>query len=70
MRPRTSDTGHDGVPGHNLGALATALFVLGSILMVMSSCGGDLTFPGQTQPTATAVFTATPVPSLTPTPSG
>ena len=69
MRPHPADSERDGVSGHNLGALATALFVLGSILLVLCSCGGgDLTFPGQIPPTATAVFTATPVPSVTPTP--
>ena len=69
MRPHMLDSGHDQPPRRHLGALATALVVLGSILVFMSSCGnGDLTFPGQTPPTATAVFTATPVPTITPTP--
>jgi hypothetical protein len=69
MRPYTLDSAHDGPPRRHLAALATALVVLGAILMLMSSCGnGDLTFPGQIPPTATAVFTATSVPTVTPTP--
>ena len=66
MGSYTPDAGYDGEPRRNLGALIAALLAFGSILLFMSSCGGDLVFPGQFAPTATAAFTATPVPTSTP----
>jgi len=66
MDMHTPAAGHDGERRRNLRALIAALLAFGSILLFMSSCGGDLVFPGQFSPTATAVFTATPVPTSTP----
>ena len=66
MDIHTPAAGHDDARRQNRRALIAALLAFGSILLFMSSCGNDLTFPGQFAPTATAVFTATPVPTSTP----